>query len=235
MTSVEIFSIIASCVSVVLAIVAIALSVFFFRMSLGFSESTKEASKSIGACVERIEILFDKLYTGTFSIMKETVSDIRKHMWREESTDTDKIKEKAEIKAEKKVSLLKSEIDKELLKMFQKQKLTEEKLSDVRDEVRHLIDKAISDSRRLEIEAHEETIRGEIKRLIKRMDREHINTTADEIVIKLGRLFPENKVVEEIREMAKEGELLLSETPLGPSTIIDLCPEGGRLGKTNPK
>jgi len=226
MTNIEISSIIASCTSVILAIVAIALSIFFFRMSSLLSESTKEASKSISAGVERLEKIFDKLYADTFSMMKETYSDMRKHIWPEESTDTDKIKEEAEIKAEKKVSLLKSEIDKELLKMFQKQKLTEEKLSDVTGEMRHLIDKAISGSRRLEIEAHEETIRGQIKRLIKRMDREHINTTANEIVIKLRRLFPENKVVEEIKEMAQEGDLLLSETPLGPNTIINLRPKG---------
>lgn len=222
MTNVEISSIIASCVSAILAIVAIALSIFFFRMSSLLSESTKDASKSISAGVERLEKLFDKLYADTFSMMKETYSDMRKHIWPEESTDTDKIKEESEIKAEKKISLLKDEMTKELSKMFQKQEITDTKLSSIKGEMRNFIEKAISSSRRVDIEAHEETIRGQIKRLIKIRDREKLNTSANEIVITLRRLFPENKIVEEIKEMAREGELSLNETPLGPSTIINL-------------
>lgn len=222
MTNVEISSIIASCTSVILAIVAIVLSIIFFRMSLGFSESAKEASKSISACVERVEKLFDKLYADTFSMMKETYSDMRKHMWPEESTNTDKITEEAEIKAEEKISSLKSEMDKELLKMFQKQKITDTKLSSTRDEMRHLLDKAISSSRRLEIEAREETVRDQIRRLIKRLQRENQKVSAGRIVEKLSISFPQNKVINEIEEMAREGELSLSDALLGPKTIITL-------------
>ncbi len=218
MTNVEISSIIASCTSVILAIVAIALSIFFFRMSSLLSESTKEASKSISAGVERLEKLFDKLYADTFSMMKETYSDMRKHIWPEESTDTDKITEEAEIKAEKKVSLLKSEINKELSKMFRKQEITDTKLSSIRGEMRNLIDKTISSSRRLEIEAHEETVRGQIRRLIKRLPK----VSAGTIVDKLSISFSPNKLIEEIREMEREGELSLSEAHLGPKTIIKL-------------
>jgi hypothetical protein len=218
MTNVEISYIIASCTSAILAIVAIVLSIIFFRMSLGFSESAKEASKSISACVGRVEKLFDKLYADTFSMMKETYSDIRKHMWPEESTNTDKITEEAEIKAEEKISSFKSEMDKELLKMFQKQKITDKKLSSTRDEMRHLLDKAISSSRRLEIEAREETVRDQIRRLIKRLPK----VSAVTIVDKLSISFSPNKVIEEIREMAREGELSLSEDHLGPKTIITL-------------
>ena len=143
-------------------------------------------------------------------------------MWPEESTDTDKITEEAEIRAEKKVSSLKSEIDKELLKMFRKQKITDEKLSSTRDEMRHLIDKTISSSRRLEIEAREETVRDQIRRLIKMQQRVDRKVSADTIVQKLGRSLSPKILIDEIEEMAREGELSLSERPIGPRTIIRL-------------
>lgn len=222
MTNVEISYIIASCTSAILAIVAIVLSIIFFRMSLGFSESAKEASKSISACVERVEKLFDKLYADTFSMMKETYSDIRKHMWPGESTDTAKITEEAEIKAEEKITSLKSEMDKELLKMFQKQEITDKKLSSTRDEMRHLLDKAISSSRRVEIEAREETVRNQIRHLIRMMQRERKKVVADEIVDRLANKLNPSKVISEMEKMVDEGELSLSTDSLGPETIIKL-------------
>ena len=109
-------------------------------------------------------------------------------------------------------------MDKELLKMFQKQKITDTKLSSTRDEMRHLLDKAISSSRRLEIEAREETVRDQIRRLIKRLPK----VSAGTIVDRLSISFPPNEVIDEIKEMAQEGELSLSQAHLSPKTIITL-------------
>lgn len=220
MTSVEISSIIASITSVCLAILAIVLSIIFFKMSTALSESTKEASKSISACVEKLEKLFDKLYTDTFSMMRDTVSDMRKHIWPEESTDTDKIAEEAEIKAEKKVSLLKSEINKELSKMFRKQEITDTKLSSIRGEMRNLIDKTISSSRRLEIEARQETVRDQIRNLFRMLQSERKTLLADDIVGRLADKLGTSRVVHEIEKMADEGEFSLSTPSLEANTII---------------
>ena len=224
MTNIEIFSIIASCISAILAIVAIALSIFFFRMSSLLSESTKDASKSISAGVERLEKIFDKLYADTFSMMKETYSDMRKHVWPEENTDTDKITEEAEIKAEKKISLLKGEINKELSKMFQKQEITDTKLSSIQGEMRNLINKTISSSRRVDIEAREETVRSKIRHLIIMLQRKRKNVHAIDIVTQLEQTDNLNpiKVVDEMVKMAGESELSFSTPSLKARTIVTL-------------
>ena len=225
MANIEIFSIIASCVSVILAIVAMALSIFFFRMSSLLSESTKDASKSISAGVERLEKIFDKLYADTFSMMKETYSDMRKHVWPEENTDTDKITEEAEIKAEKKISLLKGEINNELSKMFQKQEITDTKLSSIRGEMRNLINKTISSSRRVDIEAREETVRSKIRHLIIMMQRKRKNVHAEEIVDELEQIdkLKPDKVIDEMVKMASEGELSFNTHSLEPRSILTLA------------
>ena len=85
-------SLIASIVSLIIGGFAIWLSVTFYRMSNKISEDTKGAAKGISASVRRLESLFDSLYSDTFSMMKDTVSDMRKHIWpvKEQSAEEQK-------------------------------------------------------------------------------------------------------------------------------------------------
>lgn len=73
MSSVETTSLLASLASLVLAVVAIWLSIVFFKLSSRASEATTEAAKGIASSVERLEKLFDKLYSDTCSMMRDTV------------------------------------------------------------------------------------------------------------------------------------------------------------------
>ena len=87
MTTPEIISLIASIASVILAVGAISLSITFFKMTSAASKATEEAAKGISASVERLEKIFDKLYSDTFSMMRETVTDMRKHTWKAPTED----------------------------------------------------------------------------------------------------------------------------------------------------
>ena len=83
MSITDVISLISSIASLVLAVVAIWLSIVFYKLSAAASESTTDAAKGIASSVERLEKLFDKLYSDTFSMMRETVTDMRKHIWRD--------------------------------------------------------------------------------------------------------------------------------------------------------
>lgn len=83
----DIISFISSIASLILAVGAIWLSVVFFKMSDAASKATTEASKDIAASVERLEKLFDRLYSDTFSMMRDTVTDMRKHIWNNPKSD----------------------------------------------------------------------------------------------------------------------------------------------------
>ncbi len=99
----DIISFIASIASLILAIGAIWLSVVFYRMSSEASKSTTEAAKGIAASVERLEKLFDKLYSDTFSMMKDTVTDMRKHIWPVDDNEQEKVVEEAEKKTDERI------------------------------------------------------------------------------------------------------------------------------------
>lgn len=81
-TIVTVVGFIATIASLILAVGAIWLSIVFYKMSDAASKETTTAAKDIKASVERLENLFDKLYSDTFAMMKDTVTDMRQHIWK---------------------------------------------------------------------------------------------------------------------------------------------------------
>jgi vacuolar-type H+-ATPase subunit H len=226
MSTGELVSLFASFASLILAVVAIWLSIVFFKLSSKLSESTTEAAKGIGSSVERLEKLFDKLYSDTFSMMRDTVSDMRKHIWPTEPTGDDQLAEEAERKADEKIEELKKSVSDELATVLQRQRVADEKLQSFRAEMNHLIDRVIVSSRQVDVEAREETLRAAILRSLRLLQRRHRRVSASDLVERLMPEAPGHKVVEELMKMRDEGLLTLSEDPVGPDTIIGLSRVG---------
>lgn len=222
MDALSISSLVASLVSVALAIVAIWLSVVFYRLSSALSESTKEAAKGIGSSVDRLEKLFDKLYSDTFSMMRDTVSDMRKHMWPEEAASESKVTEEAEKKADQKVEQLKAELSAEVAKLLERQKITDARLSSVTHEMREIVDRAIKVSRRAEIEAREETVKEAILRRLRILRRRKPIVVADELVSTLEPEIPPSILVRELERLKSEGIITWDGDKIGPDTVIRL-------------
>ena len=218
MTNVEILSVAASIASLALAILAIWLSITFFKMSSDLSVKTTEAAKGIIASVERLEKLFDKLYADTFSMMRDTVSDMRKHIWPEDKAVGDKLGEENEKRADEKVSKLKESMEREVAQMLQRQKITDDKVASLRVEMRSLLDKAITGSRQVEIEAREEITRTDILNALRLLSRRHGDVRADRLVDFLGG--SPDRVIEELRKMRGQGLVSLSDENIRPETLV---------------
>lgn len=77
-TVMDITSFATSIASLVFAIMAIWLSIYFFKMSSSASNEIKRASDDISSSVNKLEELFNKMYSDTFTMLKDTVSDMRK-------------------------------------------------------------------------------------------------------------------------------------------------------------
>jgi hypothetical protein len=222
MTATEIASLIASFVSVGIGILAIWLSVVFYRMSSELSESTREAAKGIGSNVEKLEKLFDRLYSDTFSMMKDTVSDMRKHIWPEIKKTETPISEETEEIAGKKLDILKKDISNEIAEVFKKQSITDTKVDSVIEELRNLVEKAIIESRKVDMEAREETIKDHIIRSIKRYIRMGEVARADKLLEPIFRKFDFEDVMNEINKMRDDGIIFFEGPAVGPNTEIRL-------------
>jgi exonuclease VII large subunit len=224
MTTFNTISFIASIASLILAIGAIWLSVVFYRMSSAAQNSTIEASKGIASSVERLEKLFDKLYSDTFSMMRDTVSDMRKHIWPVDDQESEKAVEEAEKRADEKLDGLKKTMDQQLATVLQQQKLTENKFSGLQEQISHMFDRAITQSRQAGTEALEETIRNNVLRELRVLRRRRPVTLVDEVVERLRDRFPARRIVIELERMRSEGIIAMSSERVNPETEVRLRP-----------
>lgn len=222
MSTGELIPLIASIASLVLAVIAIWLSITFFRLSSKLLENTTEATRGIESSVDRLEKLFDHLYADTFSMMRDTVSDMRRHIWPTDTPEKDRITEKADRKADMKVQELKQEITKELTTVFGRQKITEERMEKLMADMQKVIDRVIESSRQVDSEAREETLREAILRIHQTLRHKYSSVRASALVDRLDREMP-SRIVEGLfaeLERLRNDRILGYSEPLKPSTII---------------
>jgi uncharacterized protein Yka (UPF0111/DUF47 family) len=81
-SALDITELFSAAASIILAVVALALSIFFFVQSKDSADKSSRSAEEISASVSRLEKIFDSLYSDTFSIMRETVTDMRRHIWK---------------------------------------------------------------------------------------------------------------------------------------------------------
>lgn len=203
---IEVVSLIASIASLVLAVIAIWLSFKFFEKSSEASAKTIDASKSVNSSVEKLEKLFDKLYSDTFSMMKDTVSDMRKHIWNgDESSNTYELEEELEKKAQSKVDKLKTDLSQDISKMFSNQNKTDFEIEKLRLEFTELINKAVIQSRNIENEAKEETLRNYIIRTYRILRKSKKKILVDNIIDKaIDEHISPKEIVDELSKMKED-------------------------------
>lgn len=217
----DIIAVVASLFSIAVAVLAIWLAIVFYRMSSQFSESAREADRRITTSVERLEKLFDSLYSDTFSLMRDTVSDMRKHIWPTEQTDSYDIEAEIEKKTESKMKELRERLDLELSELLQgqaqKAQTDSHLVSSLPSDIQQIMSEALSESSVVVVEAREEVIRELILSVLKA--KEGGLMPADELLA--GIPFPH--FYTEIEKMRDEGILLYDDSDYGtlqPHTII---------------
>jgi hypothetical protein len=217
----ETISLVASIVSVIIGGFAIWLSVTFYRLSNKISEDTREAAKGISASVDRLESLFDRLYSDTFSMMKDTVSDMRKHIWPEKDTQTEALVT-IEKRADQKVDELRSQIASELSGVMRQVGRTDTKIAGVEERLTHLIDKAITQSRRLESEAQEEISMADVLNAVLSFVQRYGEAPVRRILMhpSLRRQFGRQRLQEALAFLAKEEIIEASGDFENPDTVV---------------
>lgn len=217
----EIAAFIASIVSIIIAGFAIWLSITFYNMSTQVSEGIKDAAKNISSGVDKLEKLFDKLYADTFEVMRDTITDMRKHAWPEERPTEDMIKEEIEKKAEKKIKKLKADMQEQLKKNLVKQEITNDKIAILTGNMSRLLEKTIANSRKVYSEAREETLRNRLLNYLEKALSITSGIEASKVVIIMMKNynFSISHIIGELRKLKKEG-IITWEGELVPDTII---------------
>src|SRR5262249_4802279 len=129
--------------SIILAIVALALSIVFFVYGKNSADQSAKSAEEISSNVKRLDELFDKLYKDTFDMMRETFTDMRQHVWNvipgSESADESRMKE---AEAESQAMVL-AELD----KVSKRVGLTDDKIGELRSELTPVLVRALEEQR----------------------------------------------------------------------------------------
>lgn len=225
MTTIEAVSFTASLASLLLAVIAIWLSIVFYRMSTASAEQTKDAAKGIAANVERLEKLFDRLYADTFAMVKDTVSDMRRHVWPEEKRAASETQ--IEERANEKVAQLRAELTTEIKKILDRQAGTDQRVRSLAGDLSRVVERAITESRRVDAQAREETLRDRLLKLLAAATAAG-DVVAEKFVTDLAPGLDPVDVVEELERMQRDG-LVEFKPPLRATSKLRL-PKQAKAG-----
>ncbi|MDK9779660.1 MULTISPECIES: hypothetical protein [unclassified Vibrio] len=137
----EIIGLVASLVSLIIGFYAVWLSVTFYKLSTKNSQELEKASTDINSTVNRLEVLFDKLYSDTFGIMKDTVSDMRKHVWSGHDTV-----ERSPNAFDSRLNELKSDINKSIEELKKSQGNSDKQFDYLVEKIESLVTEKIDDT-----------------------------------------------------------------------------------------
>lgn len=154
----EIISFIASVASLILSVGAIALSIVFFKMSEQASKETSKSADKIQSSVDKLEKLFDKLYSDTFSMMKDTVGDMRQHIYHKSDNNNSFESELNNIK-DNLAKELKETIETKLKGVVNNDKKINELEMEINKLIEGKINKAIVNDEKRSIELEEQIYR----------------------------------------------------------------------------
>jgi len=185
-SAITIVGFIATIASLVLAVGAIWLSFVFYKMSNEASKETTKAAKDIQASVERLEKIFDKLYSDTFSMMKDTVTDMRQHIWKKpDAKNADNF-----ISDESRISELKNSISQEIIALvddkFKASEGNVDKIKELDEKIKKALDSGI-----------EKTIREQVlptsvvKRRVLNLIRRRGKIKLDDLLKRMNAIYPE--------------------------------------------
>jgi len=231
---VQIVSVSSAVVSVILAVFAIWLSWQFYKASTASTEQMNQAARAIESGVAQLDRLFGSLYADTFSMMRDTVTDMRKRAFEPPAPAPPELRDAISAQVEEGLKVLRGDISKEVAAISQRSGVPEAKAAAVREQVEQVVDRAISGARSIE-----EAVRTDPAMTIARASvlgqiggwapgAPYAGKKTIGAILGNSTLTSHTGVVRverAIKQLAEEGILALNGA-FGPATEVELTPKG---------
>jgi hypothetical protein len=221
----EMVTIIASVVAIVVGIFAIGLSLAFYKMSSRMMGNIIDASKELQTSIGRLETIFNRLYTGPISTTKESSPEAPRPPLPQTGEQEELVREEIEKRVEKKVEELKRALERGRGAISEKPMIQEARIDLVKKEIPGVMDRAMTEPGKAEAEAFKGSIRERIeKQIIYYQHRGYKGIISeflfDDIKSDTPQLTPSD-VEAELNKMKKESILDWEGDKLGPNTHIE--------------
>jgi hypothetical protein len=200
MTEVEFAS---SLVAMVLAIVAIVLSLKFFALSEESAKNIRETTADIENSVLRLEAIFDRLYRDTFGLVKEAMGDLRTRVRLGASAGGPRVTAEIEERTVAKIDEVREEMDARLtteLKKDQPGPVLERELAAV-------LETTIERTRDATAQARYEAFEDEFERIYREAVASGHELTAGEVTSTLVPIFGVREVADGLLDLRRLGRI----------------------------
>jgi len=169
----------------------------------------------------RLESLFVRLYSDTFSMMRDTVSDMRKHIWPEKEQSVEALS-KIEERAEEEIKERRSQISSELSGVVRQVGRTDSKIAGVEERLGQLVDKAIQQTRRVESEAQEEISMSFVVIQVHSLIARYGHVPAIRLLQHpwLKERYPSLRILEALRILERDNMISVEGDLNGPDAIV---------------
>lgn len=161
----DVLSLFAGISSLVVGGLAIWLSVVFYRMSEASSKEVQQSATNINNNVEKLEKMFDTMYSDTFSMVKDNVIHMRKQVDRNSNSvdHTSEIKRKVE-------ELISNQL----------KKVSPEKLNN--DEIKDIFMNILKESKEIEIDVKKQSMKDDILEVLSKEGEKSFNYLQKRII-----------------------------------------------------
>lgn len=203
---IQAFSLLASIVSVILAIVAIGLSFLLHRKSAESSRKIEASNVLIGSSVTRLETLWAVVHAQTNSMLEKTVSTISKLAF-SNAASVEQTEQIAENKTIEKVEQLKTVMKSELGSVIGKIGHTDAGVGSIRKQLEEVIDEAIIRSVGADREAREETVKDHLLSYFKSLSPDNPTMPIFNIVFHFRDRFRPTDILRALVELSQEGTI----------------------------
>jgi hypothetical protein len=211
----ELMSFAASGISVVLALVAIGLSITFYVLSIAQARRAEEtasqsaidaslSSKEIASSVQKLDSLFTLMHADTFGLLRETVQRFPQIS---SSDDTEgEIKQQEELKKQRDAMV--EDLAAKFYGIAKQQQITDVRVRDLTGEVKELLATALTKTD----ERRDEQIMEMLKDKILQATSNKMHATAPEairqkITSELGYVISRSALMQAIDQLQKEGKV----------------------------
>jgi hypothetical protein len=207
----EITALVTSFVSVILAGFAIWLSLQFFKMSSDMMMKTKVSADKISSEVARVAALFEKLYAGTFDMVRKTQDKLWEQMEATPSQVGANINAEYERKLKEGDKGLREEIKLDIASVLERQEIADEKITELSSQLADVANEAISRSREVEANARSNMMRNYIYEKIE----SYIMPSIRELVDGMPDHFERVELYKELYNMRREELITWNGPPTG--------------------
>lgn len=209
-TLIEFLSIFLGVLSCVLGIIAIWLSFAFYKLSGKVSDHLKDSSQKINYNVEKLEEMFNLLYSKTFSLMKETMEDIRTKAFDKNSNSFEEL-------IESKMIVAKDNLRNEFLDMINGQDDPSTKIKE--------LDELVEESIQLESKVTEEALSELILKSLNTASNKNEEVKTKELIRLIHKEYsiPIKSVYTELNKLVRNGSIEITDDDImSDSSIIKI-------------